>query len=161
MVGGDKPTSFADAFLHFGFPEVLQTPLLVLVDASVDDDPATLADLPFDTFQQAVVGSLFLEDGTPPSLMQQAHCYKFFKAVTRMFSSTSSSSSSGLNPPPVTPVTVQVADQSNKIPMRDWVDQTLVNDYFTMLSDEELAGLRKRFYDAIWGSSAVRGTSHR
>ena len=71
-VGGDKPTSFADAFLHFGFPDALQSPRLTMVDATIDDVPATLADLPFDTFQQAVVGSFFLEDGTPPSLMQQA-----------------------------------------------------------------------------------------
>ena len=84
-VGDGKPTAFSDAFVTFGLPEVLHAPFLTMVEANLEDDPSVLAELPFDAFQQAVRGSLLLDDGSPPSLMQQAHCYKLFKALSRLY----------------------------------------------------------------------------
>ena len=145
--GDYKPTSFAEAFVLLGLPDPLHAPFLSMVDATSDDDPAVLAELPFDTFQQEVRGSLMLVDGGSPSLMQQAHCFKFFKALARLFSVAPPVSSPAAASSSSAPVLVQLPDQSHKMPMRDYIDQTLVTERFSLLSEQELAGLRKRFID--------------
>ena len=49
-----KPSSLAEAFEQFAFPEKLREPMLSLVGADIDDDPSVIASLPFDVFRDAV-----------------------------------------------------------------------------------------------------------
>ena len=150
-----QTSTLEDAFTAFAFPDDLRGPLLNLVGADENSEASILAALPFDTFREAVSKEVVLDSGMPPTLFQQGRFYKFFKDLNKALSappppSTSPASSSQ-------PILLQLPDSSNKLPFKDYLDQTATGT-FTLLSESEISALRDNYVTRTGGSPSLEET---
>ena len=151
-----KPSTLLDAFDVLCFPEHLHESFLNLVGANPSDDPSVVSALPFDVFREGVASELVLDDGRKPSLFEQGRFYKFFKDLAKLFSASPPSSSPAPSSLPSSststqPIFVQVADTTHKLPLKDFLDQTLTGS-FELLDHEEITKLRNRFVTSTGAS---------
>ena len=155
MTTGDatcKPSSLNEAFLMLTFPENLREPLLNLVGADGDADPSVVASLPFDDFREAVSSELVLADGSTPTLFQKGRFYKFFKDLMKLFADPIAPSSTALvaAPPSTSPILLEMQDNSTKLYLKDFIDQTMPGT-FTVLPESDIAALRANYVTRTGG----------
>ena len=143
-----KPETLMEAFDQFRFPRELRLGVMKLVGAtSEDDDPELLAYVPADVVQEGL-SSWVLEDGSTPTMFQVGHVHKFFKQIRRTFKEPAPDLPPPTAPPPPQNIFVKLADDSEKLQLCDFIDQT-VKGTFEVLPAAEIAQLRQRLVDII------------
>ena len=128
------------ALAAYGLSAPLRFALLRAFECGEEDSADALAETP-EAEVEEVLNEVLIDDDRPPTRMEKGYVRSFFRKLrATLISSTPAPTPTSST----TPIILQVPDNSDKLPYRDFLDQA-AKGYFTMLSPKELTNLRLRF----------------
>ena len=142
-----RAMTIQEAFAKFRLPEKLQTCYLEAIGSEDGGEEAEVAaHVPPDTIFDAL-GTMVTNLGKTLTPLEKGHVAKFVKALRREFVEApppSTGASSSTDPAPGQRIVVEMPDTSDRLPLKDLIDQTLMGTC-EELTMEEIAQLRRNY----------------
>ena len=150
-VASPAPRTVGLAFAAYGLSPLLGGSLLALLQCGEEDSAEDLAAVPDTDLDAALPDMIVGDEGRPPTLFEKGAVRSFFKKLRSAFTTPPPLAAPSPSTSPPAPVMVQIEDKSDRLELRDFIDQAR-HGSFKMLSPTELHALRGRYFNSTGAS---------
>ena len=134
----------SSAFAALGLSYPLQAALLQAMGCGEDDAVDALVAAPQEEVNELIKNVVVGEEERAPTFFEKGALHSFFKKLRAALADPPSAPPASSTTP--TPIVVTLPDTTNKLPLRDYLDQTITSCTFEKLSPPELKELRDRYF---------------